>query len=193
MIYKSPDGTFRYGESAERHAATEPERIAREFKRRMGDQTPIFVAGTPMSAHACSKALLSWAIEQVVVGQGEPPERVTVTCPANWGPYRRELMSQVTALNADYPITVRTEPEAAALHFVTSRRVAEDRPIAVYDLGGGTFDAAVLRRSASGGFDVVGTPDGLEQLGGIDFDEAVFERVSRGIDWDRVDPDDPTP
>ena len=61
----------------------------------------------------------------------------------------------------------------------------------MYDLGGGTFDAAVLRRAPSGGFDVVGTPDGLEQLGGIDFDEAVFERVSRGIDWDRVDPDDP--
>ena len=191
VIYKAPDGTFRYGESAERHAATEPERIAREFKRRMGDQTPIFLAGTPMSAHACSKALLGWAIEQVVQGQGEPPDQVIVTCPANWGPYRRELMSQVTALNADYPITVCTEPEAAALHFVTSRRVVEGRPIAVYDLGGGTFDAAVLRRAPSGGFDVVGTPDGLEQLGGIDFDEAVFERVSRGIDWDRVDPDDP--
>jgi actin-like ATPase involved in cell morphogenesis len=191
VIYKSPDGTFRYGDSAERHAATQPERIAREFKRRMGDQTPIFVAGTPMSAHACSKALLGWAIEQVVAGQGEPPDRVIVTCPANWGPYRRELMSQVTTLNADYPITVCTEPEAAALHFATSRRVADDRPIAVYDLGGGTFDAAVLRRAPSGGFDVVGTPEGLEQLGGIDFDEAVFERVSRGIDWDRIDPDDP--
>ncbi|GAA3700961.1 hypothetical protein GCM10022204_17180 [Microlunatus aurantiacus] len=191
VIYKSPDGTFRYGESAERHAATEPERIAREFKRRMGDQTPIFVAGTPMSAHACSKALLGWAIEQVVVGQGEPPDQVIVTCPANWGPYRRELMSQVTSLNADYPITVCTEPEAAALHFATSRRVAADRPVAVYDLGGGTFDAAVLRRAPSGGFDVVGTPDGLEQLGGIDFDEAVFERVSRVVDWDRIDPDDP--
>ncbi|HEY5978616.1 MAG TPA: Hsp70 family protein [Microlunatus sp.] len=191
VIYKTPEGAFRYGESAERHAATEPERIAREFKRRMGDQTPIFVAGTPMSAHACSKALLGWAIEQVVAGQGEPPDRVIVTCPANWGPYRRELMSQVTALNADYPITVCTEPEAAALHFVSSRRMIEDRPIAVYDLGGGTFDAAVLRRAPSGGFDVVGTPDGLEQLGGIDFDEAVFERVGRGIDWDRIDPDEP--
>ena len=55
VIYKSPDGTFRYGESAERHAATEPERIAREFKRRMGDQTPIFVAGTPMSAQPARK------------------------------------------------------------------------------------------------------------------------------------------
>ena len=191
VLYKSPDGSFRYGESAERRAATEPERIAREFKRRMGDQTPIFVAGTPMSAHALSKALLGWTIEQVVAGQGEPPDRVIVTCPANWGPFRRELMSQVTSLNADYPITVCTEPEAAALHFASARRVADDRPIAVYDLGGGTFDAAVVRRGPSDGFAVVGTPDGLEQLGGIDFDEAVFERVSRGIDWARIDPDDP--
>lgn len=191
VVYKHPDGTFRYGESAERHAATEPERIAREFKRRMGDKTPIFVAGTPMSAHACSKALLGWTIDQVVAGQGAPPDRVVVTCPANWGPYRRELMSQVTNLNADYPITVCTEPEAAALHFTSTRRLAEGQPVAVYDLGGGTFDAAVLRRDRAGGFSVLGAPAGLEQLGGVDFDEAVFERVVRGIDWDRVDPDDP--
>jgi molecular chaperone DnaK len=191
VIYKAPDGSFRYGESAERHAADEPERIAREFKRRMGDQTPIFVAGTPMSAHACSKALLGWTIDHVVAGQDEPPDRVTVTCPANWGPYRRELMSQVTALNADYPITVCTEPEAAALHFASTRRVAEGQPVAVYDLGGGTFDAAVLRRNAAGGFEVLGTPAGLEQLGGVDFDEAVFARVSRNVDWDSLDPDDP--
>jgi actin-like ATPase involved in cell morphogenesis len=191
VVYRAPDGTMRYGETAERHAAAEPERIAREFKRRMGDQTPIFVAGAPMSAHALSKALLGWAIDQVVAGQGESPERVTVTCPANWGPYRRELMSQVTALNADYPISVCTEPAAAALHFAASRQVAEGRSIAVYDLGGGTFDAAVLRRTPAGDFEVLGSPDGLEHVGGVDFDEAVFQRVSRGIDWDRIDPEDP--
>ena len=191
VIYQGIDGAFRCGESAERRATTEPERIAREFKRRMGDQTPIFVGGTPLSAHACAKALLSWTIEQVVNGQGEDPDRVIVTCPANWGPYRRELMSQVTALNADYPITVCTEPEAAALHFASTRRVAEGQSIAVYDLGGGTFDAAVLRRGPGGSFEVLGAPDGLEQLGGVDFDEAVFERVSRSIDAAELDPDDP--
>ena len=191
VIYQGIDGTFRCGEAAERRATTEPERIAREFKRRMGDQTPIFVGGTPLSAHACAKALLSWTIEQVVNGQGEEPDRVIVTCPANWGPYRRELMSQVTALNADYPITVCTEPEAAALHFASTRRVAEGQSIAVYDLGGGTFDAAVLRRGPGGSFEVLGAPDGVEQLGGVDFDEAVFERVSRSIEADGLDPDDP--
>ncbi len=191
VIYRAPDGSFRYGESAERHASTEPERIAREFKRRMGDKTPIFLAGAPMSAHALSKAMLGWTIERVGAGLGEPPDRVTVTCPANWGPYRRELMDQVTALNADYPITVCTEPAAAAVHFAATRRVPEGQAVAVYDLGGGTFDAAVLRRTVSGDFEVLGSPDGLEQLGGIDFDEAVFERVSRGIEWDRLDQEDP--
>jgi molecular chaperone DnaK len=191
VVYRAPDGSFRYGETAERHSTAEPERIAREFKRRMGDQTPIFVAGAPMSAHALSKALLGWAIDQVVAGQDEPPSQVTVTCPANWGPYRRELMSQVTALNADYPIMVCAEPAAAAVHFAASRRVTEGQSIAVYDLGGGTFDAAVLRRTPTGAFEVLGSPDGLEQVGGVDFDEAVFERVSRGIEWDRLDPEDP--
>ena len=191
VVYRALDGSFRYGEAAERHAAAEPERIAREFKRRMGDRTPIFVAGSPMSAHALSKAYLGWAIGRVIDGQGEPPDRVIVTCPANWGPYRRELMSQVTALNADFPIAVCTEPEAAALHFASARRIAAGQAVAVYDLGGGTFDTALLRRTATGGFEVLGSPDGIEQLGGVDFDEAVFDRVSRGIEWDRLDPEDP--
>ena len=191
VIYQAPDGSFRYGEAAERHAAGEPERIAREFKRRIGDQTPVFVAGSPMSAHALSKALLGWTVEQVIGGQGAPPDRVVVTCPANWGPYRRELMSQVISLNTDVPIEVRSEPEAAAVHFAASRRVGVGESVAVYDLGGGTFDAAVLRRTSEYAFELLGSPDGIEQLGGVDFDEAVFERVSRGIDWERLDPEDP--
>ncbi len=191
VIYQAPDGSFRYGEAAERHAAGEPERIAREFKRRIGDQTPVFVAGSPMSAHALSKALLGWTVDQVIGGQGAPPDRVVVTCPANWGPYRRELMSQVISLNTDVPIEVRSEPEAAAVHFAASRRVGVGESVAVYDLGGGTFDAAVLRRTSEYAFELLGSPDGIEQLGGVDFDEAVFERVSRGIDWERLDPEDP--
>ena len=43
----------------------------------------------------------------------------------------------------------------------------------------GTFDAAVLRRTANGDFEVLGAPAGLEQLGGVDFDEAVFRRIAQ--------------
>ena len=46
----------------------------------------------------------------------------------------------------------------------------------MYDLGGGTFDAAILRKTEDG-FSVLGEPEGIERLGGIDFDEAVVAHV----------------
>ena len=64
--------------------------------------------------------------------------------------------------------------------------------VAVYDLGGGTFDATVLRR-ADGGFEIIGEPEGIERLGGIDFDEAVFAHVRAGVGdaFAQLDPADP--
>ena len=64
--------------------------------------------------------------------------------------------------------------------------------VAVYDLGGGTFDAAVLRRTATG-FELLGQPEGIEHLGGVDVDAAVFSHVARALDGalDELDVDDP--
>lgn len=191
VVYRSPSATFVFGDSAERHAFSEPERVAREFKRRMGDATQIIIAGTPMSAHALSRALLGWVVATTSTGHGGPPERLTVTFPANWGPYRRELMSQVVALNADFPIDLCTEPEAAAVHFAAAGRVQPGQTIAVYDLGGGTFDASILQRGADGDFALLGTPDGVEHLGGVDFDDAVFGRVVGQLPLTELDPEDP--
>ncbi len=62
----------------------------------------------------------------------------------------------------------------------------------MYDLGGGTFDAAVLRKTDDG-FATLGTPEGIEHLGGADFDDAVFEYVRRvlGPAFAQLDPTDP--
>ena len=64
--------------------------------------------------------------------------------------------------------------------------------IAVYDLGGGTFDAAVLRKEGDGGFTMLGTPEGIEHLGGIDVDAAVFAHVTGALGdaYEELDPDD---
>ena len=64
--------------------------------------------------------------------------------------------------------------------------------MAVYDLGGGTFDAAVVRADEDGRVRIVGRPDGIERLGGIDFDQAVFAFVlgELGLDVDELDADD---
>ena len=75
---------------------------------------------------------------------------------------------------------MRSEPEAAAIHFASTERVALGDVIATYDLGGGTFDAAVLRKTDEG-FDLLGQAGGIEHLGGVDFDAAVFDHVVRSL------------
>ncbi|MDH4146201.1 MAG: Hsp70 family protein, partial [Acidimicrobiia bacterium] len=85
-----------------------------------------------------------------------------------------------------------TEPDAAARAYAAELRVPVGALVAVYDLGGGTFDAAVLRKDAEG-FVTMGETVGIEHLGGVDFDEAVLYHVRQqvGDRWPS-DPDDPS-
>jgi len=187
------DDAVLVGEAAERRASSEPDRVAREFKRRVGDTTPIFLGGSPYSAEALMSILLKWVVEQVSQREGSAPDRVAVSYPANWGPYKRELLDNaIRQANVENAITV-TEPEAAAIHYSSTERVEAGDVVAIYDLGGGTFDAAVLRKTADG-WETLGSPEGIERLGGIDFDAAVFAHVQRtvGDSLSELDEDDET-
>jgi actin-like ATPase involved in cell morphogenesis len=168
------------GEAAVRRASTEPERVAREFKRRLGDTTPIFLAGSPYSAEALMAQMLRWVVDEVSQREGGAPDAVTVTHPANWGAYKRELLENAVRQADLTDARLITEPEAAAIHYSSTERVDAGDVVAVYDLGGGTFDAAVLRKAESG-WETLGTPEGIERLGGIDFDAAVFAHVQRSL------------
>ena len=186
------DGEVLVGEAAERRSITEPTRTAREFKRRLGDPTPLVLGGTPYGAESLMGHLLRWIVEKVSEQQGERPQHIVVTHPANWGPYKRDLLSDAVRIADVGDVTFLTEPEAAAIHYSLRERIAPGDVVAVYDFGGGTFDAAMLRRTGDG-FEIVGQPDGIERLGGIDFDEAVFQHV---VDYaggavDRLGSDDP--
>ena len=192
VVFLSSDGTLLFGEAADRRAITEPSRAAREFKRRIGDPVPLLIEGQPYSPQSLSAKLLSWAVSVATERQGSDPDEVVVTYPANWGDYKRELLRQLVSL-ADVPDVVTcTEPEAAAIQYASRAALAVGDKVAVYDLGGGTFDVCVLEKQATG-FRIVGSPDGVEHLGGIDFDEAVFHHVLDKL-ADRLaahDPDDP--
>ncbi len=180
VIYLREDETILTGEAAQRRAATEPERIARESKRRIGDPTPLLLGGSPYSAEALASKLLRWIVERVAELEGGPADQLAITHPANWGPYKQDLLRQAIRM-ADLPAAVTlTEPQAAAISYAANERVEVGSLIAVYDLGGGTFDAAVLRKTTDG-FDLLGEPEGIERLGGIDFDEAVFAHVRRAL------------
>jgi molecular chaperone DnaK len=176
VLFVRDDGEMLVGEAAERRGITEPARVVREFKRRVGDPVPLVVGGRPYSPQAMVAKLLSWVVGVATERRGEPPAHVTVTYPANWGPFKRDLLTQAIAMADLVEVDVCTEPEAAAITYAWRNRVAEGDRVAVYDLGGGTFDAAVLERKG-GRFGLVGAPEGVEHLGGIDFDEAVFHHV----------------
>lgn len=192
VVLLRSDETFLTGEAANRRGLTEPQRVAREFKRRIGDTTPLMLGGTPYSAEALMSQLLRAVVSEVTTREGGPPASVCVSHPANWGPYKIDLLRQAVRM-ADLPsVSFVTEPEAAAVNYASEQRLGVGAAVAVYDLGGGTFDAAVLRRTVEG-FTILGQPEGIERLGGIDFDAAVFNhvRTTLGTKLDDLDDDDP--
>ncbi|GGU71511.1 Hsp70 family protein [Lentzea flava] len=193
VLYLGEDSCVLVGEAAERRAVTDPERVVREFKRRIGDPTPLMVAGAPRHAHELAGFLARWVVDRVSEREGAPPDRIAVTHPAGWGPHKRALLAEgLTTAGLD-EVVFLTEPEAAAVHYASAQRIEPGGTIAVYDLGGGTFDTAVLRRTESAGFELLGRPEGIERLGGIDFDEVVFDHVRASIAdvVDELDPEDP--
>ena len=192
VLFLREDGTFLVGEAAGRRGLQEPGRLAREFKRRFGDTTPLLLGGSPWSADALSVQLLRHLVDLVVKREGGPPDSVTVTHPANWGRYKIDLLRQAVRTAGLGDARLLTEPEAAAVHYSSTERMEAGEVVAIYDLGGGTFDAAALRRTADG-FELLGTAEGIERLGGIDFDEAVLGHVVSfvGPALAELDPADP--
>ncbi|GIE84375.1 Hsp70 family protein [Actinoplanes regularis] len=194
VVLLRQDETFLTGDAAHRRGLSEPQRVAREFKRRLGDTTPFLLGGVPQSAEALMSRLLRWVVDEVARREGGLPDALCVSHPANWGPYKLDLLRQAVRMaDLEMPVTYTTEPEAAAINYTQQQRVEPGTVVAVYDLGGGTFDAAVLRKTATG-FEVMGQPEGIERLGGIDFDAAVFNHVRTALDGklEELDEDDPT-
>ena len=192
VVYLRDDGELVTGDAAGRRAVSSPDRVGREFKRRLGDPTPVMLGGEPHAVTGLLGSLLRDVIRKVTETEGVPPERVVLTHPANWGPFRRGLFEEVPNLAGLSDVTLVTEPEAAAAHYAASRALDDGEIVAVYDLGGGTFDATVVRKLADG-VETLGTPEGVERLGGVDFDQAVFDFVNFSSDGalDELDQRDP--
>lgn len=180
------EDTVVVGEAAERRALTDPELVVRDFKRRMGDATPIMVGDRPYHAHDLVALLTRWVLDRVTEREGEPPDATTITYPAAWGPHRESLLRSALA-DVEIDATLMTEPQAAAVRYASAERVEPGSTIAVYDLGGGTFDAVVVRKTVDGDFELLGPADGIDELGGIDIDDAVLDRVLA----DLPEPEDP--
>ena len=192
-VFLRSDGAILTGEAAGRRGLSEPDRVVGELKRRLGDTAPILLGGTPYSAAALTARLLRSVLDVVTAREGGRPASICVTHPAGWGPYKVDLMQQVVRLaDLDQPVRFTTEPQAAARFHAHHKQLGLGAVVAVYDLGGGMFEAAVLRKTADG-FDLTGEPEGIERLGGLAIDDAIFAHVaaSAGGALDRLDRNDP--
>ncbi|MEV4733000.1 Hsp70 family protein [Saccharopolyspora sp. NPDC049426] len=180
VAHPAPDGALLTGNSA-LSAVSDPAQVARNFKRRLGDPTPLVLGGSAYSPAALMAAQLRDVLDIVTREMGAAPESVALTYPAIWGPYRQEHFTEVPRLAGVEDFRLITEPEAAATHYSTERRLEDGEVVAVYDLGGGTFDTTILRMRA-GSMEILGTPEGIEHLGGIDFDEALLAHIDQRLD-----------
>jgi actin-like ATPase involved in cell morphogenesis len=192
LVYVREDGEMLIGEAAARRGVTDPARLAREFKRRIGDTAPLILGSSPYSPERLTAAVLRHVVDTVSQLEGGPPDRVALTYPANWGNFKIEVLRGAARL-AELPDTVLlTEPLAAGVQYASAERIEDAAVIAVYDLGGGTFDAAVLRKQGDS-WEQLGNPEGIEHLGGVDFDQAVVNhvRTALGPAFDALDQTDP--
>jgi actin-like ATPase involved in cell morphogenesis len=181
VVFLGEGGQVVVGEAAERRAVTDPDRVVRGFKRRIGDEVPMMAGGVAYAAPEIAAMVVRWVVERVAAREGGPAAGIVLTHPAGWGAYKIESLARALRAADLGQVRFATEPEAAAAGYAVQERVEPGRTIAVYDLGGGTFDAAVVRKTEAGGFCVLGQPQGLEQLGGADFDDAVFAHVLAAV------------
>jgi len=199
VLFLARDGSLAIGEAAEAYALTAPDRVVREFKRRIGDEIPLLVGGVSWQAHELAAVLVHRVWQRVNEREAELPEGVALSCPASWGPHKISLFEQAVRATRIGEMTrlgrveLLSEPQAAAIGYASRAQVEVGAQLAVYDLGGGTFDAAVIRKDSPTAFTLLGRPEGIDRLGGVTFDEMLFEHVCAvaGVPLTQIDPNDP--
>ncbi|MGQ0623057.1 MAG: Hsp70 family protein [Sporichthyaceae bacterium] len=195
VAYLSADGSLHFGEEAEAAAGEHPERVARHFKRRVGDPVPLVLGpDAHIHAHELAAAMITWVAAVVAEQRGEGADAIAVTYPAGWSAHQRDLLRSALAAQGLESVDLVTEPEAAAIGYSYAGLISHPAKLAVFDLGGGTLDVALLATTEAGGFTRLGPPRGIAELGGIDFDDVLLRHLLSAIGetpWAAGGTDDP--
>ncbi|OBG29603.1 Hsp70 family protein [Mycobacterium sp. 852002-51057_SCH5723018] len=179
-VFAERGGALLAGDDADNFAADDW-RAYEPTPKRCVDTDPILLGDNEFRPAQLIGAVICPVIADAVRHRnGQPPARLVLTHPVRWRQTHRDLLADaLIAGSAESGGTGLPEPEfvsepEAAAHWFARRN--PPRPgdyVAVYDLGGGTFDTTVLRAQPDGGFEEVKS-GGIEQLGGFDFDQALF-------------------
>ncbi len=181
-VFAADDGNLVVGRDAERRARLDPARFEPNPKRRVDEGTLLLGDQVVPVTDALAGVLRRVADETSRQLGGKKPDEVRLTHPAQWGPVRRNvLLSAARQAGMGSNLVLVPEPVAAAAHFASfpGQTLVPGQALAVYDLGAGTFDVAIVGATQNGF--VVLAEAGLPDLGGLDVDQALLEHVGRQV------------
>lgn len=164
------------GDKAKEYTEKDPENVFSSFKRKMGTAETFFVPAiqqniTPidLSAHVL-KELKNF------IYTDEKPQSVVITIPASFDTIQSNATKEAGYKAGFSEVLLLQEPIAASLAFANKRNDDEIKgKWIVYDLGGGTFDVALL--TFENGEMRVKDHEGDNFLGGVDFDKLIVEQL----------------
>ena len=190
------DGEILVGQVARRQAITNPENTVFSIKRFMGRRydevqeeikkvpykvtrapngdVRIEIRGKQYSPPEISAMILRKLKEAAEAYVGEKITQAVITVPAYFNDSQRQATKDAGKIAGLEVPRIINEPTAAALSYGLDKKT--DEQIAVYDLGGGTFDISVLE-IGDGVFEVKAT-NGDTHLGGDDFDQRVIDWIA---------------
>ena len=123
VVFVRDDGVVLVGEAAEARGVGEPDRVAREFKRRLGDPTPLVLGGAPYGAERLAAYVLEHIVARATERMGGRPSSVVITHPASYSTYRLDLLREAAVLAGCGDALLLPEPQAAAWHYAHDHRV----------------------------------------------------------------------
>jgi molecular chaperone DnaK len=189
-------GEILVGEPAKRQAITNPRGTVYSIKRFMGRRhdevkteekmVPYEVVGGPnefVKVHANNKNYTPPEISAMVLRKlkeaaesylGHKVRKAVITVPAYFNDSQRQATKDAGQIAGLEVARIINEPTAAALAYGLEKK--KNEKIAVFDLGGGTFDISILD-VADGVFEVLST-NGDTHLGGDDWDEALINHIA---------------
>ena len=206
----TPAGQVTVGTRARRQAVTNPSATVYGAKRLIGRKVNaedvarfarlapfrivaapngdawVRVHGQPISPQEIAAHVLRRMRQVAEEATGEPVTRAVVTVPAYFDDAQRQATRDAGQIAGLDIIRILNEPTAAALAYGVHRHTEKRRLIAVFDLGGGTFDISIMSVD-NGIFEVLAT-GGDTALGGEDWDRRLQERiVDEVFDAHRID------
>ena len=189
-VYLTEDDEILVGTAAQHQAVFDPSRYEPTPKRSLGEGD-LFLGDRLIPVSDLVAAVLRRVYTEACRQQGErAPAVVRITHPADWSEARLGLFREAIQKAGLQDVALVPEPVAAVARIALAT-TTPGQYVAVYDFGGGTFDAAVLLRTDEH-FEVAGPPAGRDPLGGEDIDQRIVTYLGELLadahpaEWDKL-------